>query len=304
MQVGLLTAFFGGVLALLSPCGALLLPAFFAATTGTKARLLAHGAVFYLGLSVTLVPFGLGLGAMGSLMTTQRGLIIALTSILLVVLGAAQMFGLGFDLARVLPGAAAMRQHAATRATGFLRTFMMGAASGVAGFCAGPILGAILTLAVARGDAWDAGALLAVYAAGMVVPLLVIAALWQRMTATGRSALRGRTFTLLGRDLHSTSVLTGGLIMVVGVVFWLTNGLVGMPTLIPTDVQTWMQDGTSVLAAPGYDVVAILLLAGTAVAAWAIARRRRSEPASGDSCDATAQSHFRRSAVSKSHLNS
>ena len=50
MDIGVLGAFLGGALALLSPCGALLLPAFFASTVGSGPRLALHGAVFYLGL--------------------------------------------------------------------------------------------------------------------------------------------------------------------------------------------------------------------------------------------------------------
>lgn len=56
MEIGLLAALLGGALALLSPCGALLLPAFFAATVGSRGTLLAHAAVFYLGMALLLVP--------------------------------------------------------------------------------------------------------------------------------------------------------------------------------------------------------------------------------------------------------
>ena len=149
MEIGFLTAFLGGMLALLSPCSALLLPAFFASTVGAKLQLLMHGAVFYAGLVLTLVPFGLGLGALGALLVSERGLIIAVTSIVLVLLGIAQVFGFGFDLSRIIPGASRVQQNASNR-TGLLRTLLLGAVGGVAGFCAGPILGAILTLALAQ----------------------------------------------------------------------------------------------------------------------------------------------------------
>ncbi len=56
MDIGLVTAFLGGMLAILSPCGALLLPAFFASTVGAGPRLLLHGSIFYLGLLLVLVP--------------------------------------------------------------------------------------------------------------------------------------------------------------------------------------------------------------------------------------------------------
>lgn len=274
MEIGLLTAFLGGMLALLSPCSALLLPAFFASTVGTKLQLLVHGAVFYVGLVLTLVPFGLGLGALGALLVSERGLIIAITSIVLVVLGIAQVFGLGFDLSRMLPGASRMQQNASAR-TGFLRTLLLGAVGGVAGFCAGPILGAILTLALAQSNPWNAGALLAVYGAGMVVPLVVIAALWQRMSPRGRRLLRGRSFIVLGREFHTTSVITGTLIIAVGVLFWFTNGLVSMPALIPTDVQAWIQERGSLLADPIVDIIAILALTVLALTIWGFNRRRK-----------------------------
>lgn len=294
MEIGFLTAFLGGLLALLSPCSALLLPAFFASTVGTKLQLLAHGAVFYLGLVLTLVPFGLGLGALGALLVSERGLIIAFTSVVLVILGVVQVFGVGFDLSRILPGMNRMQQGASTR-TGFLQTMLLGAVGGVAGFCAGPILGAILTLALAQSNPWSAGAMLAVYGAGMVVPLIIIAALWRKMSNRGRSLLRGRAFALFGREFHTTSVITGMVIIAVGVLFWLTNGLVTMPALIPTDVLAWLQERGALLADPIVDIIVILILAGIALTIWAVRRRRkaRSEqddqkiPASTASTDVT-----------------
>jgi len=273
MQIGFVTAFLGGSLALLSPCGALLLPAFFASTVGTRWRLLTHGGVFFLGLAITLVPLGLGLGALGLLLSTERGLVIAVTSVVLVFLGIAQILGFGFDPSRMLPGADTLRRNTMMR-VGLLRTLLLGAVSGIAGFCAGPILGAILTLAIAHGDAWTSGTMLAAYAAGMVVPLIVIAALWQRMGSRGRRLLRGRTFTVLNREFHTTTVVTGALVAAMGVVFWLTNGLVGLPTLIPTDLQTWIQERSGLLADPVVDVLGIIALAALALAAWGIARRR------------------------------
>lgn len=106
----------------------------------------------------------------------------------------------------------------------------------------------------------------------------MIAALWQKMSAREQRMLRGRTFTVLGRELHSTSVITGTLIVAVGALFWFTNGLVTLPTLIPTDVQVWMQERGAVLANPLVDMVAILVLAAIALTVWGV-RRRRIDPA-------------------------
>ncbi|WP_293698158.1 cytochrome c biogenesis CcdA family protein [uncultured Agrococcus sp.] len=278
MEIGLITAFLGGALALLSPCSALLLPAFFASTVGARLGLLAHGGVFYLGLVITLVPFGLGIGALGTLVMTERGLVIAITSLLLVGFGIAQTLGLGFDLSRVIPGASKL-QGRASAGKGFVRTLLLGAAGGIAGFCAGPILGAILSLALAQGNPWSAGGLLAVYGAGMVVPLMIIAALWQRLGSRGRGILRGRAFTVLGRQLHTTSVITGLMIITVGVLFWTTNGLVSLPSLVPTDVLMRFQERSALLVNPLFDLIVIVVLPVAGIAAWMVARRRRSTAA-------------------------
>lgn len=281
MDIGLLAAFVGGTLALLSPCAALLLPGFFASTVGSGPRLLAHGAVFYLGLLLVLVPVGTGAGALGTLFVTHRQAIVLLASVVLVVLGAVQALGFGFDPSRLLPASADLHARAASR-TGLAKTLLLGAASGIAGFCAGPILGAVLTLAAARGDALAAGVLLAVYGAGMVVPLLAIAALWQRLGDRGRRWLRGRTVTVLGRELHTTSLVTGVLIMAVGVLFWTTNGLVGAPALVPVDAQAWLQERASSLASPVVDALVVLGGAALVPLVWAGRRRVRG----GDAQDA------------------
>ncbi|GAA1298415.1 MULTISPECIES: cytochrome c biogenesis CcdA family protein [Brachybacterium] len=280
MEIGLLSAFLGGALALLSPCGALLLPGFFASTVTTRAGLLLHGAVFYLGLVLTLVPLGVGAGALGTLFVAHRSALIAATSLVLIVLGAMHALGFGIDLARILPGAD-RAQQASLRGAGLPRTFLLGAVGGVAGFCAGPILGAVLTLAMGQGSIPLAAVLLAVYGAGMVVPLMVLAALWERVGPRARRVLRGRSFTVLGRTLHTTTVLTGAVIIAVGILFWATNGLVTMPSLIPTAVLARWQESTAALSGTGLQIIVILALGALALVLWWRADRRRRTQAGG-----------------------
>lgn len=279
MEVGLLTAFLGGALALLSPCGALLLPGFFASTVTSRARLVPHAAVFYAGLVITLVPLGVGAGALGAMFVGHRSLLITVTSIVLIALGAAHAVGLGFDLSRVFPGLG-RAQQASSRGAGLPRTFLLGAVGGVAGFCAGPILGAVLTLAMGQGSMVLAALLLAVYGAGMVVPLMVLAAVWERTSPRVRSLLRGREFTVLGRSLHTTTVITGVVIMAVGIMFWATNGLVTMPSLVPTGVLARWQESIGVLENPAVQVGVIVVLGLLALAWWWRSQRRRAGPGS------------------------
>lgn len=273
MDIGLVSAFLGGVLALLSPCAALLLPAFFASSVGAGPRLLLHGVVFYAGLLTLLVPLGLGAGFVGELFVTQRQTIIVVSSIVLVVLGVVQLFGWGFDPSRLLPGRSGLQAQAAA-STGLGKSFILGMTSSVASFCAGPILGAVLTLAATSGDMVASALILGSYGAGMVLPLIAIAALWARLGSRGRNALRGREFSFLGRRWHTTSVLSGLLIIAVGVVFWTTNGLVGVPALVPAETQAWLQETASLFGNPLVDVLAIAALAGLLIFAWNRRSRR------------------------------
>ncbi len=259
-------AFAGGALALLSPCSALLLPAFFSATVGTRRQMVAHGGLFYLGLLVTLVPFGLGLGALGSVMHDHWETLVLVTSVVLIVLGAAQIFGKGFDLSRILPGATSL-QRRADNAQGILKTVLLGAISGVAGFCAGPILGAILTLTLTQDSLWGAGFLLAMYGAGMVVPLVIIAATWRNLSQRTTGVLRGRSFTIGKREFHTTSVITGLLIMAVGLLFYFTNGLVSAPSLMPSSAlaaaQEWVGSNVQTV-----QLILVVVLAAAALLWW------------------------------------
>ena len=274
MEIGLVAAFLGGALALLSPCGALLLPAFFASHASGGLRLASHGAVFFAGVSLVLVPLGVGAGALGRLLVEYRAEIVIGTSALLIAMGIAQAFGWGFDLGRVIPGSRAL-QARASRGAGMVRTLLLGIVGGIAGFCAGPILGAVLTLAAAHGEPVAGGGLLAVYAAGMVAPMMLIAALWKRLGTVGQRRLRGRTFTALGRQWHSTSVITGVLMITLGVVFWATNGLVGVPELVPLETQSTLQRAASNLRGPVVDIALVVIAAALAIVLWLRYQRRR-----------------------------
>lgn len=58
--VGLLTALLGGLLSLVSPCAALLLPSFFAYAFDRVGTLIGRTLTFLTGLLVVLVPWGPG----------------------------------------------------------------------------------------------------------------------------------------------------------------------------------------------------------------------------------------------------
>ncbi|GAA3514226.1 cytochrome c biogenesis CcdA family protein [Georgenia daeguensis] len=272
MELTLLAAFLGGMLALLSPCGALLLPAFFASTAGAGARLLGHGTVFFLGLATLLVPLGLGASLAGSLVTTHRDLLVTGAGWLIILFGVLQIFGIGFDLAKLLPGVRTV-QATAPRQSGLVRSFLLGGVSGVAGFCSGPILGAVLTMAATEESLVVAGTMLAVYGAGMVVPLLGLAALWNRLGAAGRARLRGREVQVGRLRLHTTSMVTGIVLVAVGVVFVTTNGMAALPELLPATLLGSLQTTVLSMSAAVPEPLLIVVAALAVLGVWAWRRR-------------------------------
>src|SRR5690606_17950561 len=149
-------------LALLSPCSALLLPSFFAYAVPEGRSLAARTSVFLLGSALVLVPLGAGIGAIGSLLTIHRSTVTTVGGAVVVAFGVAILFGRGFTV----PGAAGLLGRVGTR--GMAGALALGALYGLAGFCAGPLLGAVLTVAAAGGSPAYGGLLMGVYALGMV----------------------------------------------------------------------------------------------------------------------------------------
>ncbi|MFK0184243.1 cytochrome c biogenesis CcdA family protein [Streptomyces rubiginosohelvolus] len=270
-DIGYFAAFLGGLLALVSPCSALLLPAFFAYSIDSTSRLLARTSIFYAGLATTLVPLGAAGSYAGRLFYGHRDALVTGAGWLIIVLGVAQIVGLGFASRRMAELSGRIRPTTA------FSVYALGAVYGLAGFCAGPILGSVLTVAAVSGSPVYGGLLLAVYALGMAVPLFVLALLWERFDLGRRTWLRGRTVQLGGRfQLHTTSLLSGLFFIGLGALFLVYDGTTALPGLLGVDdsfaVEQWAQklgervpDGVALVAV----VLVALLVLG--VRAW---RRR------------------------------
>ena len=232
VEVSLLASFFGGVLSLLSPCSALLLPAFFAYAFGGAGELVRKTGVFYLGLASTLVPLGMGVSAVSALFYGHRAALITASGLLLVAFGLLQLLGRGFEVGPL----AQLRSKVGGVSAGAV--FALGAVYGLAGFCSGPILGAVLTVAAASGAALRGAVLLAVYAAGMATPLFLMALLWDRLDLRDRSLLRGREISLGRFRLHTTNLVSGAMFVLLGVLFVAYEGTSALSGLYESNGAT------------------------------------------------------------------
>src|SRR5215208_743812 len=194
VETSFLASFLGGLLSLLSPCSALLLPAFFAYAFQSRGVLVGRTAVFYLGLCATLVPLGMGISAVSSLVYGHRSTLITVSGLIIITFGVIQALGGGFAFGPI------ERLRGGISGSSLLATFCLGAVYGFAGFCSRPILGAVLTVAATSGSALRGAGLLATYAAGMAAPLFLMALLWDRLDLGHRRWLRGRWISPLAHD--------------------------------------------------------------------------------------------------------
>ncbi|MEX1171658.1 MAG: cytochrome c biogenesis CcdA family protein [Chloroflexota bacterium] len=221
MGIEALVAFAGGVLSLLSPCSALLLPAFFAYAFPSRGRLVLRTSVFYLGLLTLFIPLGLGLGAIGSLFLERRAELSTIAGLLLIAIGSFQLVVGGFEL----PGAGRISGgRFGASGESLAATYALGLVYGIGGFCSGPLLGGVLTIAGASGGALDGALLLAIFAAGMAAPLLILALLWERIGSAGRGRLRGREIQIGPWTRHTSVVISSAMFIVLGVAFIVFQG--------------------------------------------------------------------------------
>ncbi|MCX4526660.1 cytochrome c biogenesis CcdA family protein [Streptomyces sp. NBC_01551] len=274
-DIGYLAALLGGLLALLSPCSALLLPAFFAYSIDSPSRLLARTGIFYAGLASTLVPLGAAGSYAGRFFHGNRDTLVLAGGWLIIALGVAQILGLGFASRRIAELSGRIRPTTA------LSVYALGAVYGLAGFCAGPILGSVLTVAAVSGSPVYGGLLLAVYALGMAVPLFVLALLWERFELGKRRWLRGRAFSVGRFELHTTSLLSGLFFITLGALFLVYDGASALPGLLDVDDSYAVEQKVRSLTG-GVPDWALLGLVAAGAAAVGVTQWSRRSGSTGD----------------------
>jgi cytochrome c-type biogenesis protein len=182
-SVGIVVAFFAGLLSFLSPCVLPLVPSYVSFVTGlgmeelesggerVKRVTLVHSLLFVAGFSLIFLLMGASATFVGQLLRLYQGLIARIGGLVIVFFG---VYLLG-----VIPIAALSRERRfqfQNKPVGYAGTVAVGVAFG-AGWvpCIGPILGAILTLAATRANMLEGVALLSVYSAGLAIPFVASA---------------------------------------------------------------------------------------------------------------------------------
>lgn len=205
------------MLSITSPCVLPVIPLYVAYLMGSSDRtrdhqrtLIVNAAAFVLGFSLVFVLVGTAFGVLGTLLAERKTLLVQLGGLLLIALGLHQI-----GLIQI-PG---LRRS--VRLTSATPTGGNAVASGLVGMtfaagwtpCAGPILGAILTLALSQGNAGHAAGLLAVYSAGLAIPFLAIAIAGASTSWMGWIATRSES----AASVAGAVMLAVGIIMILGI---------------------------------------------------------------------------------------
>ncbi len=234
-------AFFAGVLSFLSPCTLPLLPAYFAFSfQASKSNVVVMTLAFFLGLATTVTVLGATATALSLFLFRNLHLLTLVGGVIIILFGIMSLLGFGFTGVQFQnrPEASIIGSYV------YGATFALGWSA-----CVGPILGAILTLLATQGSGILQGAFLAfIYSLGLGLPLILIATFFSRLGTGTRfwMFLRGKGFTvnIFGRELflHSTSILSGLLLIVMGAL--LASGRLTLITQMAasSNFSTWIVD--------------------------------------------------------------
>ncbi len=184
MEVTVGLAFLAGLASFLSPCVFSLVPVYIgylsgravatsqSAPTSERWVTFSHGLAFVVGFSVVFITLGVAVSALGGLLYDLRTWIAKIGGILVMIFGL-HMTG----LLRIPFLEYDLRPRSKEDLS---RSYLSSALMGVffsAGWspCVGPVLGAILTLALSGGSVSQGVSLLSAYSAGLAIPFLVAA---------------------------------------------------------------------------------------------------------------------------------
>jgi len=218
--VSVVAALVGGLLSFFSPCVLPLVPVYLGYISGvavgrssSQARrvVVSHALVFVLGFSLVFALLGAAVGLLGQALNAALPTLTRIGGVVLVVLGL-QMAGVLRIRALYAEKRWEGRQGASA---GYLRSLLIGMIF-AAGWtpCVGPVLTAILLLAMQTATAWRGAWLLLVFAAGLGIPFVVTGALLDVLMPRLKR---------VGKHAQAISVAGGILLIVMG--FALVTGL-------------------------------------------------------------------------------
>ncbi|MCF6443183.1 cytochrome c biogenesis CcdA family protein [Nereida sp. MMG025] len=233
-------ALVAGIISFLSPCVLPIVPPYLAymggvsvgemeEKRGARAKALGTALFFVMGLSTVFILLGFTTSLIGSFFLQNQNWFVSVSGIVIMVFGAhfLGIYRIGF-LDRE------MRMDAGDQGGSAFGAYVLGLAFAFGWTpCIGPQLGAILSLAASEANATRGTALLAVYAIGLGIPFLLVAAFFPSLTGV---------MTWMKRNMDRIERVMGLLLWTVGLMM-LTGKF--------TDFSWWLLERFPALAVLG-----------------------------------------------------
>lgn len=214
-------AVLAGLLSFVSPCVLPLIPGYLSFISGVSIdelgnkaksgsqqwKLLLNTVFFVIGFSLVFVLLGAGATKIGKLLQSNLDIFNKVAGVVvflfgLHVVGLLKIKALNYE----------KRFHAREKRTGVLGSMAIGIAFAFGWTpCIGPILGSILTLAAAQGSVNHGIVLLLFYSAGLGIPFILTALLFNYLIGA---------FGFIKRHFRAVEIISGSLLMIVGVMIF------------------------------------------------------------------------------------
>ena len=217
-----LAAFLAGILSFLSPCVLPLVPGYVSLISGATVEdlqsenrrmlgtIMLHSLTFILGFSVVFIALGAVATSIGQLANEYHHILARIAGVIVII------FGLHLTgLLKIKALYADKRLHEVKGGASAWGSFAVGFAFAFGWTpCIGPILATILVFAGAQETLFKGVFLLAVYSLGLAVPFL--------LTSLGVDRFLG-FYGKFRRHLHTVEVVSGVLLIAVGVLIFMNN---------------------------------------------------------------------------------
>lgn len=233
-DVGYVAAFGGGVVSFASPCVLPVVPGYLSMVTGLDVaelragdrrhalRIIRDTGLFVLGFGTVFVLLGLGTSAFGGTLFRNQILLTRISGLVVVTMA---LFLVGSLVLKAPWLYQELRFHPSPSRLGPFAAPVTGAAFGFGWTpCIGPILGSVLAVAGASGQASRGAVLLALYSLGLGLPFLIVG------LALGRL---GGALSWVRRHTTAITVASASVLALLGILL-MFNGL----TRITSDTQS------------------------------------------------------------------
>ena len=275
-SISLITAFAGGMVALLAPCCiTFLLPSYLANIFRQKDRVVGMTLLFGLGIATILVPTALGIRAIGAIFQEYHTQTYVIGGAFMILLGLMELTGRKITIPMIHLTIDLTKRHDPWS------VYLLGVFSGITSSCCTPVLAGILTLSfISPSFFWAALAGL-FYVFGMVTPLVFMALILEKINWMKLPQLRNKTLNIAGKHILATDAVAGILFILVGITFT-TLALTGNITMGQAQpLEQMMGTGVAnvvrfIRGIPGSEVIFTLLsLAFVIYIVWYSRLKRR-----------------------------